>query len=69
MLTEITKKVINRSNIPEEFTRFAWFNVYAKDSLVEAHISDQGEHDGLHKWFLENYPELEDEESFFIKID
>jgi len=55
MLTEITKKVILRSQIPEELRRFGWFNLYELGSLVEAHISDDSPYEVLDQWFEKNY--------------
>jgi hypothetical protein len=67
-LKEITKKVISYCEIPEELTEGHWISEHHNDAFVEVHLDDE-EEDGLSLWIKENYPELVNEESFFIHID
>lgn len=69
MLETITKKVVKYSNIPEELTEPSWLSEKPTGTLVECHLDNIEPFEPLDLWFLENYPELFEEESFFIKID
>lgn len=68
-LKTITKKVLNYSEIPNNID-VPEFIVNADDGLlIECHLDDSTLNDELDDWILKNYPELKDEESFFIEID
>jgi len=67
-LKTITKKVVSFSEIPSEITRHHWINQIEDIERVEVHIDDE-EPDELTSWLIENYPELQEEESFFIHMD
>lgn len=68
-LEKITKYVVSYCEIPEELTEdYQWLKEAACDSYVEAHVDDE-ETDELSIWLLERYPQLKDEESFFIHMD
>lgn len=69
MLETITKKVISYCEIPEELTEDSWLSEKSMDSYVECHLDNSEPLDQLDQWFMNNYPELFKEESFFIKID
>lgn len=68
MLETITKKVISYSEIPEELTENSWLSEKS-NGFYECHLDNVEPFKLLDEWFLENYPELFEEESFFIKID
>jgi hypothetical protein len=68
MLKTITKKVLSYSEIPEELTKDSWLSKKSMGSLVECHLDDDNNNE-LDNWILKNYPELKDEESFFIEMD
>ena len=68
-LTTITKKVLALSEIPEELREDHWLGDVNDVNYLEAHIDDEDEDDAITDWILEKYPELKDEESFFIHID
>lgn len=69
-LTEITKKVVSYCEIPEELTEGHWISDHHPDAFVECHIDEEDETiDKVQIWLLANYPELKDEDSFFIHID
>jgi len=68
-LKTITKKVVSYTEIPKEFTNNHWINERSDVEYVEVHIEDEGETDSLTDWLTENYPELKDEDSFFIHMD
>lgn len=69
-LKTITKKVVSYCEIPEEITENHWINEHHSDAYVEVHI-DEETHvpDKIQDWLVENYPELIEEESFFIHMD
>lgn len=68
-LEKITKYVVSYSEIPEELLEdYSWISESQLDSYIEAHV-DEEEEDLLSQWLLERYPELKDEESFFIHMD
>lgn len=67
-LKTITKKVLSYSEIPENIEKPFWIEHSSAKSFVECHLDDTSDSD-LSKWIIENYPELKDEESFFIEID
>jgi len=68
MLKEITKKVISYCEIPEKLTEKHWISEHHCDAYVEVHL-DNSQDDNLSLWLKETYPELVDEDSFFIHID
>lgn len=68
-LKTITKKVLSYSEIPNNID-VPEFIVNADDGLlIECHLDDSTLNNELDDWILKNYPELKDEESFFIEID
>lgn len=67
-MKEIKGKVVSYCEIPEELTENHWLNDYSPGCYVMAHI-DESEDDLVSKWLLENYPDLKDEEYFFVEID
>ena len=70
VLREITKKVVSYCEIPEGLIDEGhWINHHGQDAYVEVHIDTEESRDELDKWLIENYPELEQEESFFIHLD
>ena len=69
-LKTITKKVISYCEIPEGIiTENHWINHNSCDAYVEVHMDDTADADPLDTWIRETYPELIDEESFFIHVD
>jgi len=69
-LKQITKKVISYYAIPEELTEGHWISEYMNGCFVECHLDGEDESDDkLDAWFLANYPELAEEDSFLIEID
>ena len=67
-LKTITKKVVSYCEIPEEIIKPSWIEEAECDVYVEYHL--EGTPDGgLDTWLMENYPELAEEDSFFIHID
>ena len=74
MLKTITKKVVSYCEIPEGIIpKGHWLNQHGCDAYIECHLEDDIEDviegDELDDWLRETYPELIDEESFFIHID
>ena len=67
-LATITGKVISYCEIPSELTEDHWISDYPPDAYVQVHIEGEGE-DKVSKWILNKYPELKDEDYFFIHID
>lgn len=67
-LKTITKKVVSYCEIPEEIEKPIWIEEASNDAYVECHIEDDEDNE-LNIWLRETYPELVDEESFFIHID
>jgi len=67
-LKTITKKVVSYSEIPKELTINHWITQVEDIERIEVHIDDE-EPDELTSWLIEKYPELKDEESFFIHMD
>jgi len=67
-LKTITKLVVSYSEIPKELTANHWINQVEDIERIEVHIDDE-EPDPLTSWLIDNYPELKDEESFFIHMD
>ena len=68
-LERVNKLVVSYCEIPEKLTEGHWISENSCDSYVEVHIEEEGNRDELDKWLIENYPELEQEESFFIHLD
>lgn len=72
-LKTITKKVVSYCEIPEGLISDGhWLNQHGCDAYVECHLEDEidvTDDDNLDKWLRETYPELVDEESFFIHLD
>ena len=68
---EIKGKVVSYCEIPEELTEGHWISEYMSGCFVQCHIADDRdvELSPLDKWLIETYPELQDEEYFFIEID
>ena len=68
-LKTITKKVISYCEIPKDIIpEDHWINHHGCDTYVEVHLDDEDE-DELDTWLRTTYPELVDEESFFIHLD
>ena len=67
-LATITGKVVSYCEIPEELTSNHWISEYYPDSYVQVHVEEEDE-DKVSKWILNKYPELKDEDYFFIHID
>lgn len=67
-LTITSLKTLHFSEIPEELTKDSWLEGYKDVELLQVHI-DGNESDPLTDWVTEKYPELKEEESFFIKFD
>ena len=67
-LATITGKVVSYCEIPEELTEDHWISDYPPDAYVQVHIEGEDE-DKVSKWILNKYPELKDEDYFFIHID
>lgn len=67
-LKTITKKVVSYCEIPEELTEGHWISEYMNGCFVEVHLDDD-EDDKLSMWLKEKYPELVDEDSFYIEMD
>lgn len=67
-LKTITKKVVSYCEIPEELTEGHWISEYMNGCFVEVHLDDD-EDDKLSMWLKEKYPELIDEDSFYIEMD
>jgi len=72
-MKEIKGKVIKFYNIPKEVLKNHWLGDYGgmgSETFVQCHIDmEDKEIDKLQDWLLEEYPELEHEEYFFIQID
>lgn len=67
-LKTITKKVVSYCEIPEELTEGHWISEYMNGCFVEVHLDDD-EDNKLSMWLKEKYPELVDEDSFYIEMD
>ncbi len=70
-LEEITKKVLKFTDIPEDMEIPEFLSDAGADCFVECHL-DLEDPDGLtelDKWILDHFPELEEEDSFFIHIN
>lgn len=68
-MEEIKGKVINYSDIPERLTEDSWLNDYSPNCYVMCHVDTDEELDELDNWFINEYPGIQEEEYFFIKID
>ena len=70
-LVTITGKVVSYCEIPEELTEDHWVSDYPPDAYVQVHIEQEGEEemDKISEWIVEKYPELMDEDFFFIHVD
>ena len=69
-LERINKLVVSYCEIPEGLIDEGhWINHHGQDAYVEVHLEDEGNRDDLDNWLIENYPELLEEESFFIHLD
>lgn len=68
-LKTVTKFVVPFSELPIDLTFGHWILKYPEHSFVETHIEEEGIKDALGEWIMKKYPELIDEESFFIHID
>ena len=67
-LKQITGKVVSYCEIPEEITEGHWISEYMNGCFVQVHL-EEDEDDALSNWLKETYPELIEEESFYIEID
>lgn len=62
--------LLKQNIIPEGIiTEDHWINHNSCDAYVEVHMEDTADADPLDTWIRETYPELLDEESFFIHLD
>lgn len=71
-LKTITKFVVDYSEIPIELKRNHWLNQHFDIEYFEVHINigDEGEsEDPLQDWLIQTYPELVEENSFYIHMD
>lgn len=68
-LKTITKKVLSYSEIPTNIEKPNFIEEAENGSFIECHLDDSTLNNELDDWILKNYPELKDEESFFIEID
>lgn len=69
-LKTITKFVVNYSEIPTDLAENNWINGRKDVAYLEVHIDgeDSGE-DALSNWLSKTYPELVEEDSFYIHMD
>ena len=68
-LTEKTLKVLNLSDIPQEIREEnIYFSTCEKGLHYQVHVGDP-ENVPEDDWIRNNYPELENEESFLLYID
>jgi hypothetical protein len=63
-----TKKVLNFSEIPNTLSVGHWLGRNLYESYVEIHLDEEVE-DDLGEWIVDTYPELIEEDSFFIYMD
>jgi len=68
-LRKVNKYVVSYCDIPQEFTEGHWISEHHCDAYVEVHLDDEPTEDLLDNWLIANYPELVNEESFFIHLD
>lgn len=71
-LKTITKLVVDYSEIPSELTQNHWLNEHTDVEYYEVHIEldeDGSSDDPLQDWLAATYPELVDENSFYIHMD
>lgn len=68
-LKRVNKYVVSYCDIPQDITKGHWINENYCNSYVEVHLDDEPTDDLLDNWLMEHYPELKDEESFFIHLD
>ena len=70
-LKTVTKFVIPFDTIPQELVKEHWILKYPQHAFAEVHIDDEDEEedDALTKWIKKEYPELKDQNSFFIHIN
>ena len=69
-LATITGKVVSYCEIPEELTSNHWISDYYPDSYVQVHVEEDGDKmDKVSEWIINKYPELKDEDYFFIHVD
>lgn len=71
-LKQVTKLVVPFSEIPIDLTISSghWILKFPKHAYVECHLDDDKTNlNKLDEWFLSTYPELTEEDSFFIHID
>ena len=66
-LKQITGKVVSYCEIPEEITEGHWISEYMNGCFVQVHLEEDD--DALSNWLKETYPELIDEEAFYIEMD
>ena len=68
-LEKITKFVFPISEIPKELVKGSWILDYPRHAFIEAHLDEETESDELDEWIIGKYPELVEEDSFFIYVD
>jgi hypothetical protein len=68
-LTTLTKKVLNFSEIPNSVKKDHWLTLIDNIELKEVHIeNDPQDKDPVVNWINTIYPELQDEDSFYINL-
>lgn len=65
----ITKKVVNCSEIPSEMIDGHWIKRNLIEAYVEVHLDDMDDEDSVGNWLGTTYPELIEEDSFFVYMD
>lgn len=64
-----TKKVVSYNEIPKNVLEGHWIQHYPFEDYVEVHIDPTNNDDPVSNWLETTYPELIDEDSFFIYMD
>jgi hypothetical protein len=68
-LGTVTMKVLPYSEIPAALKEHHWLDRIDDIKLQEVHIEgEEDERDDLSQWIIDNYPELQNEEAFFIDL-
>ncbi len=67
-LERINKLVVSYCEIPEDIKKPDWIEEASNDAYVECHLDGDNE-SPLDEWLVATYPELKEEDSFFIHID
>lgn len=69
-MEEIKGKVVPFSEIPKDVLEGHLLNEYMtfRHTFAQFHIDETEDDDKVSEWLLSKYPELKDEEYFFIKF-